>query len=237
MLIKIFWWAVDKAISGRKINDIATIETSLQQYKTDKNYYPSVNLYDAWKNLWWYSSWVIATPSNRIKVSYNGEEIESVIISDTKWWWVINGTWTYSSTQIWSKWTIWRSVVWRKYLSKDLYDPEIWDLKVNSTNNKRIDYGLGRYIYAVYRKPRASNLDWWNSNKNWINYNLAFTIKKSWGDSYIAKIVWDYDEESCYEKKDDCPENLIWIPDWTEEDGVTTNSNYWVPYAVADFAE
>jgi general secretion pathway protein G len=35
-----FGGATDKAISGRKINDILTLETSLQQFKVDKNYYP-----------------------------------------------------------------------------------------------------------------------------------------------------------------------------------------------------
>ena len=123
----------------------------------------------------------------------------------------------------------------KKYLSKDLYDPEVWDLKVNSTSNKMIDYGLGRYVYATYKKNKST---WtWSSNFNWVNYNLAFTIKKEWSDKYITKIVWDYDEESCFDDSDKCPTNLIWIADWAEENNNSDKSNYWVPYAVTDFAQ
>ncbi|MCD5385188.1 type II secretion system GspH family protein, partial [Candidatus Gracilibacteria bacterium] len=39
-----FGGAVDKAVSGRKISDVSTIESSLQQYKADKNYYPATDL-------------------------------------------------------------------------------------------------------------------------------------------------------------------------------------------------
>jgi prepilin-type N-terminal cleavage/methylation domain-containing protein len=37
-----FGGAVDKAVSGRKVGDVATIESSLMQYKADKNFYPKV---------------------------------------------------------------------------------------------------------------------------------------------------------------------------------------------------
>jgi prepilin-type N-terminal cleavage/methylation domain-containing protein len=46
-----FGGAVDKAVSGRKIGDVATIESSLMQYKADKNFYPKVGEFSA-TNQW-----------------------------------------------------------------------------------------------------------------------------------------------------------------------------------------
>lgn len=232
-----FGWAVDKAVSGRKISDVSTIETSLQQYKADKNYYPPTDLYDAVNNMWWYNSWTSATPSNTIRVTYSGQEISSIILSN--WWWKVYWTWTWSTKQIWAKWTISINNLWKKYLSKDLYDPELWDIKVWTT--KMIDNWLWRYIYSTYKKSKSA---WdWSKNYNWINYNIAFTIKEKWWDKYIAKIVGDYDKESCYLDKDKCPNTLIWnwngsvLQDWETENNDSNLPNYWVPYAVTDFAE
>ena len=64
--------------STRKINDISTIETALQQYKVDNNYYPPSDTYSGATNLWGYDSTKTATTSNKVIVSYNGEEIQSV---------------------------------------------------------------------------------------------------------------------------------------------------------------
>ena len=57
-----FGWAIDKAVAARKISDVSTIETSLQQYKVDKKYYPAVDINHASNNKWWYDS---STPANR----------------------------------------------------------------------------------------------------------------------------------------------------------------------------
>ena len=98
-----FWGAVDKAVSGRKISDVSTIETSLQQYKADKNYYPPTDVQSA-TNLWGYDDTQNATQSNTIKVVYNDQEVSSIVALDTKWGWkVLANAW---SDQIWSKWTI-----------------------------------------------------------------------------------------------------------------------------------
>ncbi|USN59043.1 MAG: prepilin-type N-terminal cleavage/methylation domain-containing protein [Candidatus Peribacteria bacterium] len=78
-----FGGAVDKAVSGRKINDIGTIETALQQFKVDNNYYPAVDAYDASTNLWGYDTGTTATPSNKIQVTYNGEEIDSIVVANS----------------------------------------------------------------------------------------------------------------------------------------------------------
>jgi len=233
-----FWGAVDKAISGRKISDVSTIETSLQQYKADKNYFPPTDKYSD-TNLYWYSWAFTAQASNTIKVSYDWQEINTIVTSDTKWGWKVFWSWSLAGTQIWSKWTISRNTLTKKYLSKDLYDPEVWDIKVKTWNKKMIEYWIWRYVYAIYKKA--------SDNKIWNDYNIAYTIKKENSDKYITRIVWSYDKESCYEDADNCPETLIWsssdyLSDLEEQTVVwwvysTTSSNYWIPYAVTDFTE
>jgi len=235
-----FWGAVDKAVAWRKISDVSTIETWLQQYKSDKWYYPAVWIKGTWTwNLWWYNSWTTSTPSNKIQVTYNWEEINTINTANSIWGWKVYWTWAWASgwtqRQIWAKWTIWQEQLWKAFLSKDLYDPEISDIKVNSTLNTFIDYGLGRYVYATFKKNKAA---WnWTSNKTWVAYNIAYTVRKKNSDKYITKIVWDYDKESCFDDKANCPDTLIWLTDWQEENWESNTDNYWVPYAVADFAQ
>ena len=233
-----FWGAVDKAVNSRKISDISTIETSLQQYKADKNYFPPVDVKSD-SNLYWYTWAVSAQPSNTIQVTYDWEEINTIITSNTKWGWKVFGSWSLNSTQIWSKWTISRNTLWKKYLSKDLYDPELGDIKVKTWNKKMIDFGIWRYVYAIYKKA--------SDNTRWNDYNIAYTIKKDNSDKYITKIVGSYDSESCYEDSDKCPNTLIgswsvYLSDWEEQKiiwGVysTKTSNFGIPYAVTDFSK
>jgi type II secretory pathway pseudopilin PulG len=233
-----FGWATDKAISARKISDVSTIESSLQQYKVDKNAYPAVDIRSD-NNMWGYNSWTVATPSNTISVTLNWAEIAS--LDGAEWGWkVLNGSWQ----QIGAKWTISQSILWKQYLTKDLYDPEIWDLKVNAWW-KLIDKWIWRYVYAVYRKPTWNE---WSDNWTWTYYNIAYTVKKEWSDTYLTKIVWDYDSDSCFDDEDICPNTLIWswgkiLIDWQEQwkdkDGKTLDSDYgsaqenqWIPYSV-----
>ncbi len=245
-----FGWAVDKAVSGRKINDISTIETALQQYKVDNNYYPATEAYDASANMWGYNSWTTAKPSNTIDVTYDKAEITILDNADGGWkvYWLNDWSTDWTAKQIWAKWTISRDILGKKYLSKDLYDPENWDLKIWS--KLLIDSWVWRYVYATYKKAKSS---WdWTQNYNGTNYNLAFTIKENWTDKYVTRIVGDYDEESCYDDKLLCPSTLIWssntiLIDKQEEwktSSWTALANYdskqadqWIPYAVTDFAE
>jgi prepilin-type N-terminal cleavage/methylation domain-containing protein len=229
-----FGWAVDKAVSGRKISDVSTIETALQQYKADKNYYPPTDEYSS-TNLWGYNSWATAQVSNTIRVVYDDQEIESIDEIDTKWWWTVFWSWTLN--QMWFKWTISQKTLWKRYLTKDLYDPELWDIIEKDTNTKFIEKWVWRYIYATYKK--------WTLNKRAIDYNIAYTIKKQESDKYITKISWSYDNESCYEDADKCPSTLIWpgittisLEDWdTQSSTTTTDVNQNIPYPVTDFTE
>ena len=235
-----FGWAVDKAVSWRKINDVTTIETALQQFKVDNNYYPPTDIYSA-TNLWGYDSTKIATPSNIIRVTYNGEEIQTVnAVSSIGWGKIYGiGTWASGATQrqIGAKGTISRETLWKKYLSKDLYDPELWDIKVNAITawvpGKMIDLGVGRYVYATFKKNTGNGN--WASNYNGVNYNIAFTIKKDGSDKYVTKLVGDYDAESCYDDKATCSANLIGITDGNAQTWTSTQTNYGIPYAVTDF--
>jgi prepilin-type N-terminal cleavage/methylation domain-containing protein len=229
-----FGWAVDKAVSGRKISDVSTIETALQQYKSDKNYYPIVT--ESWASeLWGYSSWSIAKPSNLLRVSYNWDSLSGVILAN--WGWKVYWTWDWSTKQIWAKWTISQAKLEKKYLSKDLYDPELGDLKL-ADGTKMVDYWIWRYVYATFKKT-STTWDWGN-NFNWNAYNIAYTVKKDWSDTYITKIVWDYDSASCYDDSAKCPTTLIWS--WTEVltnnevlSGALNINNFHIPYAVTDF--
>lgn len=237
-----FGWAVDKAVSGRKINDVSTIETALQQFKVDNNYYPATDSTSA-TNMWWYDSTAEATPSNTVDVTLNWAEIST--IDWAIWGWkVMNKD---NSQQIWAKWTLSQSTVWKKYLTKDLYDPEVGDLKETTNSKKLIEYWIGRYIYAVYKKPTWAA---WADNKTGTYYNMAYTIKKDGSDTYYTKIVWDYDSGSCFENSTNCPETLIWSQNNIlvneQEQGKTasgsalanygsTSTNQWIPYPVSDF--
>jgi len=239
-----FGWAVDKAVSGRKIGDVSTIETSLQQFKVDNNYYPAVDLYNATSNMWWYNNAVEATPSNTLNVTMNGAEITSV-----DW---ANGGWRVmnidNTQQIWAKGTLSQETLWKKYLTKDLFDPEVGDLKENTNNKKLIELGLGRYVYAIYKKPQGAN--WWTDNKTGTYYNIAYTIKKEASDTYVTKIVWDYDSGSCFDNSANCPKTLVWSQNSIlvneQEQGKTaswtalaafgsTSTNQWIPYPVSEF--
>jgi len=231
-----FWWAIDKAVSGRKISDVSTIETALQQYKADNNYYPPADKYSI-TNLWWYT-WSTANRSNTLKVIYNKQEVKSIVIASTKWWWKVTASW--STINIWFKWTISQNTLWKKYLTKDLYDPELWDIIETDTKTKFIKKWIWRYIYAIYKK-------WW-TNTRWNDYNMAYTIKEKNSDKYVTKIVWSYDKASCYGEPIDCPDTLIWswtgsfLKDWDLQKLVwwsidTTVENQWIPYPVTDFSQ
>ena len=230
-----FWWAVDKAVSGRKISDVSTIETALQQYKADNNFFPPADLKSD-TNFWGYTG-SVAYPSNTVEVSYDGQEIQTIHTWTTLWWGQVFGSGTLNSTQIGSKWTISQDTLGKKYLTKDLYDPEIWDIIEKDSWDKFIDKWVWRYVYAIYKKASA--------NTRWNDYNIAYTIKKENSDAYVTKITWSYDSASCYDDEALCPETLIGSGSTVLQDGdeqiitawviVTDIPNQWIPYPVNDF--
>lgn len=201
-----FGGAVDKAVSGRKTSDIWSLKTSLAQYKVDKNSYPPVGEYDATTNMWWYDNTATATASNTLDLTYSWDEILS--INSANGGGRIYGSWSWNTRQIGAKGTISQEQLGKQYLTKDLYDPEIGDLKETTNNKKLIDSWIGRYTYSVYKKPKWT--DWGTSNLAGSYYNIAYTVKKDWSDTYVTKIIWDYDEESCFDNANLCLPTLIW---------------------------
>lgn len=225
-----FGGAVDKANAGRKIGDVATIESSLMQYKADKNYYPKVGEQSA-TNLWGYTGSTTASKSNLIRVTYDGDSIASVVASNG------GGTISDSGTigQIGAKGTIGKEQL-GKYLSKDLYDPEVGDIKVGATASM-IDQGIGRYVYGIYKKSFR-----WPANQEGQYYNIAFTLKQEGEEGYITKIVWDYDKSN-FSNPDDYPETLIGsdpsnvLLNESVQNAASNSGDYGIPYAVTDFAQ
>ncbi len=232
-----FGWATDKAVAWRKVNDVATLQSALLQYKSTNNYYPKVWEFNATTNMWWYNTWatITADKSNKIKVTYNWNAIATIDTTST-WGWKIMDNTTPTPKQIWAKWTIWRDTLWRQFLSTDLYDPEVWDLKTTTDDKKFIEKWIWRYVYWIYK-----NSTWWVwKNLNWTYFNIAYTIKKEWTDDYVTKIEWDYDNTVCSDPTK-CPTSLIWTFAWSLKDWETKNqstsdsADQWVPYAVTDF--
>ena len=241
-----FGGAIDKAVSGRKISDVSTIETSLQQYKVDKNHYPAVDVINATTNVWWYDSSSPANASNTLAVTYNGSEIATVTAAAG--WGTIYNT-KATPQQIWAKWTISQATLTKQYLTKDLYDPSFEDVKVGASATL-MDQWIGRYVYAVYKKPTGTS---WGAanNKTGSYYNIAYTIKKDGTDIYSTKIVWDYDAESCFWDAATCPDTLIG-PDtdntlvdeqeqwknntWGDLSNFgSSQTNQGIPYSITDF--
>lgn len=185
-----FGWATDKAYTSRKMSDLTTIEKALQMYKIDNNRYPMPMASGA-TNLWWFSWWVNALSGNTLTVTVDGNTPVSI---QSAWGgWEVKGSWWV--VVVWHKWVfgVWGDGLERKYLSKDLYDPELWDTKVGT--GKMIDYGIGRYVYGVYVPSYSA-------------YNLATAFKESDSDTYRAYIVGDYDKSWCSTPAD-CPDTLI----------------------------
>lgn len=113
----------------------------------------------------------------------------------------------WTTKQVGAKGTISQASLTKKYLTKDLYDPELGDVKVGTA--KMIDEGVGRYVYSVFKKPLSADTTWGASNKRGTYYNIAYTVKANASDKYVTKVVGDYDSESCFDNKLSCPNSLI----------------------------
>lgn len=236
-----FGGAVDKANAGRKISDVSTIETSLAQYSVDNSYYPAVDEFNATTNRWWYNSANTANISNTLVVTKTGDAIDSITTAagGGRVMGLNDGSTDWTGKQIGAKGTISQNTLGKKYLTKDLYDPELGEVKVGS-NGKMIDQGVGRYVYAVFKKPLSADTTW-SSNKQGKYYNIAYTIKVEGGDQYKTKIVGDYDSASCYDEQSLCPETLIGSSTNILTDGTinsssdTSSNNQGLPYPVTNF--
>lgn len=244
-----FGWVTWKAQNSRKIRDLTSIETSLRMIYGEKNYYPQVNEVNTTNDTFGYDKTKIAQTSNSFSVTKDWVAIDT--ISNMTWGWKIMWKWSWSTKQIWAKGTISQANLWKQYMSKELYDIEIWDQKEKS-GKKLIEKWVGKYVYAVFNKW-LSNWDW-TSNMTWNAFNIAATFRdennESW-DGFVTYLIWDYNEEKCGNEKANCPTTLIWSGDnvlindqkmWKKADGTdlswafdSTSSNQGIPYPVTNF--
>ncbi|MFA6090898.1 MAG: prepilin-type N-terminal cleavage/methylation domain-containing protein [Candidatus Gracilibacteria bacterium] len=192
-----FSGSTDKAKNSTKLGHIASIETGLNTFFSEKNYYPMPSQYSA-TNLWGFSGTLNAAIANTFSGSKNGDAIVSVsggllTVGGGK----VNDT---TTAQIGAKGTVDSDVLSKQYLSQDLSDPSIKDIKVGSTETLR-DYGIGEYVYGVYAK---SNTNWTTTSKKGSAYNLAIVIADDQKGT-ITKVLGNFDKSTCI----NCPNTLI----------------------------
>lgn len=231
-----FSGSTGKAKNAKKLNDITSIETGLQTFYQDKNYYPMPSDYTpvtgVWWNVWWYDDTKDSQLNNTLVIVKTWDTIDS--LTSWAWWWKVNLVWWAS--QVWAKWVIDSTVLNKQYLSQELYDPSLKDIKIWNNNTFK-DYWVWKYVYWVFAKPP---LAWvWNTNwKKWQAYNVAVTLTddQKW---YLTKIVWNFDNNSCT----GCPKSLIWsgttdanLVDWSSSaNWDPINPNDTIPYPVEWF--
>jgi prepilin-type N-terminal cleavage/methylation domain-containing protein len=242
-----FWWATDKAHKATKKANIILVDKSLWNFYTEHNYYPMPQNKTN-ENRWWYSKTIEAQSSTTIKVVYDDAEVKTLawVLADYKWWWVVywSGSewkkWWTDEKQIWAKWVVWRNWKFNKiFLKGEVYDSQLWDIELTGDNDKKmIDYWIGKFVYAVYSRPRSTtnwNIRWaW-----WTAHELAATFKKDSGEWYETYLIGDYSNDICVWNESKCPETLVWLKNWTPQDDSkgTMDSNQWIPYPITDFVE
>ncbi len=231
-----FGWATDKAQNVTKKSNIALLGSTLEIFNTEEHFYPMPQDYSA-TNLWWYNSWTTASISNTIAVTYNNQEISSIKAWSTNGWWTINWISWNSANQIAAKWVIW--INWKfnkKYLKEKIYDTQLWEIKLTWSNEKMIDYWIGKYVYALYARP-ATTWNWNVSWNRWTYYILAATFKELDWEWYKTYLTWNYSKDN-FSNPDDYPEDLIWLKqDQVDNNVATTDSNQWIPYPIDNFAK
>jgi len=149
-----------------------------------------------------------------------------VILDVTSWagGWAVyfSGSTAIAANQIGAKWVIDATVLDKTFLSQELYDPAIKDIKVGNDKYMK-DYGVGKYIYGVYAKNNTAG-PWDKTSKRWSAFNLATTLSDD-QKGYVTKITGTFAASTCI----NCPETLIW-PGWVAnnnlkpDESTTTNS-------------
>lgn len=221
-----FSGSTDKAKNSTKIGHIASIETGLNTFFSDKNYYPMPSVLSA-TNVWGYDASKTATPCDTFTGAKDVDQILSVsgalIVGGGK---IMNTT--TPTQQDGAKGTIDANVLSKQYLSQDLADPSIASTKVGSDKTFK-DYGIGEYVYGVY----AKNGDWTATSKKGTAYNLATTVADDQKGA-VTKISGNFDKNTCI----GCAETLIGSG---SQDGAAytgsevSNSAITIPYPISGF--
>lgn len=227
-----FSGSTDKAKNATKLGHIASIETGLNVFYTDPTkggYYPMPSQYST-TNVWGYNGTANATISNTFTGSKNGDAILSVsgslIVGGGK----VNDT---TAVQIGAKGTIDSDVLPKQYLSQELSDPAIKDIKVGNTETLK-DYGIGEYVYGVYAK---NNTDWTSTSKKGTAYNIAIVVTDD-QKGVVTKVSGNFDKSTCV----NCPNTLIGsgtsnnnLKDGESYSGSVFDANTRVAYPISGF--
>jgi hypothetical protein len=123
----------DKAKNSAKLNDLTSIETGMNTFFSNNNYYPMPSAYSA-TNLWGYSSGSAASINNTLGITKTGDAITDPVTGS-------GGGMVYNTgaTQIGAKGVVDSSVLGKSFLSQELYDPALKDVKVGDTKTMK-DY-------------------------------------------------------------------------------------------------
>lgn len=227
-----FSGSTDKAKNSTKIGHIASIETGLNTFFVEKNYYPMPSQYDASTNVWGYTG-SAATVSNTFAGSKDGDAILSVSGSL-----IVGGGNVYmigattSTGQIGAKGTIDSDVLSKQYLSQMLLDPSLKDIPVGNSETLG-DYGIGEYVYGVYAKNNTN----WSTSKKGTAYNLAVVVSDE-QKGMVTKISGNFDKSTCIS----CPNTLIGsgtsntnLMDGESYNGDVFDANTRVAYPISGF--
>lgn len=192
-----FGGATDKAKNSTKLQQLASIDGALGLFYQEKSYYPMPAAKSA-TEFWGYDNSTNALLTNAVTVTMNGDSIASVSggAGGGK---VIAGD---AVTQIGAKGVMNQDVLGKQYLSQDLADPAVKDVKVGDVRTMK-DYGIGHYVYGVYAK---NNTDWTSASKKGQAYNLAATIVDD-QKGEIAKVTGNFDSK--FNNCVTCPSSLI----------------------------
>jgi prepilin-type N-terminal cleavage/methylation domain-containing protein len=218
-----FSGSTEKAKNSKRIEHLSTIETALQQFRQEKQYLPLPSA-NSPTNYWGYNASSAALTSNTGSLSRTSDGSITAVTGGSGGGTVSSSG---SATQIGAKGTMEQSLVGKQYLSQDVVDPSA-DTKVGS-NGVLKDYGIGRYVYAVYAKAPASGS--WNADgKSATAFNVAGTIYDE-QKGYVTKIGGDFDDKygNC---NGTCPLSLIGPGNTTTnlKDGDTLTTPFIIKY-------
>lgn len=197
--------STDKAKNSKRLEHMNTAETAISLFRQEKQYLPLPNAYVANTNFWGYNAGqsALVTNTGTLTRTADGNNITNVTAGS-------GGGIVYSSgssaaaDQIGAKGVLEQSLFGKQYISQDIADPSA-DTKVSDSKTLK-DFGIGRYVYAIYAKKPASGA--WNADgKSATAFNIAITVMDD-QKGYVTKIGGDFDDKygTC---NGTCPVSLI----------------------------
>ncbi|MDQ7009250.1 MAG: type II secretion system protein [Candidatus Gracilibacteria bacterium] len=240
-----FGGVTDKAHNATKTSNFTAIANKIGLFKTAENYYPMPQTRSD-ENLWGYDKDEEAQVSNTIKVEYDEAEIKSLTgaIASHKGGGVIygTGTWAIAGTtpkQIGAKGVIGiQGQFNKKYLTKPIYDNQLGDIEFTGDGSKMIDYGIGKFVYAVYSRASVP-ANWNTTGTTGSSFELAATLKVIDGEGYITKIEGTYSNDLFSgTDADKYPVTLLGLEDKQKDSNkATTEVNQGIPYPINNFSQ